>query len=84
MMMDANSNLSEKAVCGQAHAVLDILARTGSLPIELSLSIEEILERAWEIAYRRHQEAGMAPVTDLAAFRALREQSGASGRTQRF
>lgn len=47
------------AVCGQAQAVLDNLARTSTLPMDLSLSIEEILERAWEIAYRR----GLQPRT---------------------
>lgn len=39
-------------VCGQAHAVLDNLSRTRTLPTTLSLSIEEILEEAWELAYR--------------------------------
>lgn len=51
--------LQQKAVCGQAHAVLENLARSRSLPNELSISIEEILERAWEIAYRR-ESAGQA------------------------
>ena len=77
-------DVPEKAVCGQAHAVFDILARTGSLPRELSLSIEEILERAWEIAYRRQQDAGIGTVTDLAAFRSLREHSAASGQSRTF
>ncbi|SDH05227.1 hypothetical protein [Pelagibacterium luteolum] len=47
---------SGQSVCGQAHAVLDNLSRTQDLPNTLSLSIEEILERAWEIAYRRQAE----------------------------
>lgn len=42
----------QNILCGQAHTVLDILGRTDGLPITLSLSIEEILERAWEEAYR--------------------------------
>lgn len=71
MQTDRDIDVPERALCGQADAVFDILTRTGSLPVELSLSIEEILERAWEIAYRR-QEATLAPVIDLAAFRAAR------------
>lgn len=76
------TNIPEKAVCGQAHAVFDILARTGSLPRELSLSIEEILERAWEIAYQRQHDVAPGSVTDLAAFRALREHTIAARQTQ--
>lgn len=49
--------IQQQAVCGQAQTVLDNLARSRSLPSDLSLSIEEILERAWEIAYRR--ESGL-------------------------
>ena len=79
MKTKADIDAPEMALCGQAHAVSDILARTGNLPTELSLTIEEILERAWEIAYRRRHDIGTAPVTDLAAFRALREQAKASG-----
>jgi hypothetical protein len=82
MKMNAEIEVPEKAVCGQAHAVFNILARTGSLPAELSLSIEEILERAWEIAYRRRQEIGMAPVSDLANYRALREAGKRSGQSR--
>src|SRR5690606_33442714 len=44
-----------KTVCGQAHTVLENLARTNTLPPTLSLSIEEILECAWEIAYRTQE-----------------------------
>lgn len=51
--------LQQKTVCGQAHAVFESLSRSRSLPGDLSLTIEEILERAWEIAYRR-QEKGLA------------------------
>lgn len=76
-----NINVPEQAVCGQAHAVFDILARTGNLPTELSLSIEEILERAWEIAYRRRRDAHTTSITDLAAFRALRERNTPSDQT---
>lgn len=49
--------IQQQAVCGQAQMVLDNLARSRSLPSDLSLTIEEILERAWEIAYRR--QSGM-------------------------
>ena len=48
---------SQSAVCGQAHTVFENLTRTRSLPTGLSVSIEEILERAWEIAYRRQDRA---------------------------
>ena len=47
--------------------MFDILTRTGSLPVALSLSIEKS-SNAPEIAYRR-QEATLAPVIDLATFR---------------
>ncbi|WP_196258339.1 hypothetical protein [Pelagibacterium limicola] len=80
MQTEREIDIPEKALCGQADAVLDILGRTGSLPTELSLTIEEILERAWEIAYRR-RDGGMATVTDLATFRAMREQNGRTRRT---
>lgn len=40
-------------VCGQAHTVFNNLVRTSGIPVSLSLAIEEILERAWETAYRR-------------------------------
>jgi hypothetical protein len=39
------------AVCGQADTILEILDR-GGLPDGLSLEIEEVVEKAWEIAYR--------------------------------
>lgn len=81
MQTDRDIDAPERALCGQADAVFDILTRTGSLPVELSLTIEEILERAWEIAYRRRHETSLAPVTDLAAFRAARNQSRGSRRS---
>lgn len=84
MKTNAEIDTPEKAVCGQAHAVSAILARTGSLPTELSLTIEEILERAWEIAYRRRQNLGIAPVADLAAFRAMRDHANPSRQTPGF
>ncbi|SEA13481.1 hypothetical protein SAMN05428936_10252 [Pelagibacterium halotolerans] len=49
-----SETLQQRAVCGQAEAVLENLGRSQSLPSRLSLSIEEIIERAWELAYRRH------------------------------
>lgn len=54
--------LQQKTVCGQAHVVLESLARSRTLPGELSITIEEILERAWEIAYRRSAESCMGNV----------------------
>ncbi|RDE08616.1 hypothetical protein [Pelagibacterium lacus] len=51
----------QKTVCGQAHAVLDTLSRTRGLPLRLSLSIEEILERAWELAYFRQRRNTVLP-----------------------
>lgn len=48
-----SETLQQRAVCGQAEAILDNLGRSQSLPSCLSLSIEEIIERAWELAYRR-------------------------------
>lgn len=59
-------------LCGQAHAVSDILSRTASLPVGLSLTIEEILERAWEIAYRKHSVDQVSNVVSLEAFRGSR------------
>lgn len=47
-------------VCGQAEAVHTILRRSSTLPPELSLTIEELLENAWEIAYRRPQGSVIA------------------------
>ncbi|MEQ8444786.1 MAG: hypothetical protein RIB57_02750 [Pelagibacterium sp.] len=49
-----SETLQQRAVCGQAEAVLENLGRSQSLPSCLSLSIEEIIERAWELAYRRN------------------------------
>lgn len=57
--------LRQKTVCGQAHAVLESLARSRSLPGELSISIEEILECAWEIAYRRPVETSANNVIEV-------------------
>ena len=48
-----SETLQQRALCGQAEAVLENLGRSQSLPSRLSLSIEEIIERAWELAYRR-------------------------------
>lgn len=62
-------------LCGQAHAVSDILSRTGSLPVGLSLTIEEILERAWEIAYRKHGVDPASNVVSLKAFRSSRSHT---------
>jgi hypothetical protein len=57
--------LRQNTVCGQAHAVLESLARSRSLPGELSITIEEILECAWEIAYRRSAESSMSNVIEV-------------------
>lgn len=48
-----SETLQQRALCGQAEAVLENLGRSQSLPSCLSLSIEEIIERAWELAYQR-------------------------------
>lgn len=57
MMKQTEFDQSQQStVCGQAQMVLDNLVRARSLPSDLSLTIEEILERAWEIAYRRRYE----------------------------
>lgn len=66
------NDTERQAVCGQAHAVFDILNRTASLPVGLSLSIEEILERAWEIAYHRDKQQAGGNVVHLAQFSAMR------------
>ncbi|WP_338606822.1 hypothetical protein V6617_09900 [Pelagibacterium nitratireducens] len=49
-----SETLQQRALCGQAEAVLENLGRSQSLPSCLSLSIEEIIERAWELAYKRN------------------------------
>lgn len=54
MTHSAPEQLQQRAVCGQAHAILESLARSRNLPLSLCLSIEELLEGAWEIAYRPH------------------------------
>ena len=46
-----SETLQQRALCGQAEAVLENLGRSPSC---LSLSIEEIIERAWELAYKRN------------------------------
>lgn len=51
MTHSAPEKLQQRVVCGQAHAILESLARSHSLPLSLCLSIEELLEGAWEIAY---------------------------------
>lgn len=63
----------ENLLCGQADTVFDILTRMACLPVDLHLSIEEIVEGAWEIAYSRPRQTGSAAVVDLASFRALRK-----------
>ena len=65
----AETKYEQQAVCGQAHAVFDILTRTESLPCDLSLSIEEILERAWELAYHRPTGLTATNVISLADFK---------------
>ncbi len=52
-----SQTLQQRALCGQVEAVLENLDRSQSLPSCLSLSIEEIIERAWEMAYRSSPEA---------------------------
>ncbi|GGA52936.1 hypothetical protein [Pelagibacterium lentulum] len=56
--MAQNSPIDGQArtVCNQADVLLDTLFRTSGLPAPLSLSIEELLENAWEIAYRKSPE----------------------------
>lgn len=46
--------------------MLDNLSRTHDLPDPLSLSIEEIVECAWEIAYRRRAQRREGNVIALA------------------
>lgn len=75
MGMNANIEREDQTVCGQAHAVFDILVRNGSLPTQLSLTIEEILERAWEIAYHkreRHMRGAVISLAQVQAHRAAR------------
>lgn len=57
----------QNAVCGQAHTVFENLHRTHTLPQTLSLSIEEILEKAWEEAYRRKFNGSHAAVVAFPA-----------------
>lgn len=66
MKSDANPIGDDSgAVSGQAEAVLQNLFRTQTLPAPLSLSIEEIIERAWELAYRRRNGAIVSNVIAL-------------------
>lgn len=74
--------LQQKTVCGQAHAVLENLARSRSLPGELSISIEEILERAWEIAYQRSCDASVGNVIEVPQW-AFRQAVVAGSRASR-
>lgn len=74
--------LQQKTVCGQAHAVLESLSRSRSLPGELSISIEEILERAWEIAYRRPAPKSMENVIEVPAW-AFRQTAADGSRPAR-
>jgi len=65
-------NQRVEAVLGQASAVLAGLDRQPGLPAALRLEIEEAIEAAWEIAYRRE-----APRAVLVDFRAARTLDGA-------
>ncbi|MCD7061018.1 hypothetical protein [Pelagibacterium xiamenense] len=67
--MEAGTSNGREAVCGQAEAVFDSLWRTRSLPVPLCLSIEELLETAWEIAYHKPDAHPHANVISLSAFR---------------
>ena len=75
MKMNVKKNLEQETVSGQAEAVFDILVRSGNLPPKLSLSIEEILERAWELAYHRKPEIAPSNVVTLEQFKACRKPS---------
>lgn len=66
----------QHAVCGQAHTVLENLFRTQTLPQSLSLSIEEILENAWEQAYRRQLSGFDSTVIALSIASAKRRRTG--------
>ncbi|WP_404403956.1 hypothetical protein [Pelagibacterium halotolerans] len=46
------------------------LWRTQSLPVPLCLSIEELLETAWEIAYHKPSVSAHSNVISLATYRA--------------
>lgn len=72
MSNKAPKDLRQQALCGQADAIFDILVRNGNLPSKLSLSIEEILEGAWEIAYHRDTPGPGGNLITLADFRACR------------
>lgn len=76
MGMKANIDPRQQVVSEKAQAVFDILVRTGGLPDDLSLSIEEILERAWEIAYHRPANPADPKIVPLARFSARRRMRG--------
>jgi len=69
MKQNDPDHIRQRTVCGQAQTVLDNLARSRSLPRDLSLTIEEILERAWEIAYRRRVDGRAGNVIVLRHWR---------------
>ena len=68
----------QNTVCGQAHAVLENLARSNDLPDTLGISIEELIEGAWEIAYQRQAILSNDNVIAVPAwtFRAKSAQGG--------
>lgn len=69
MKQNEPEHIRQQTVCGQAQTILDNLARSRSLPSTLSLTIEEILERAWELAYQRRGDPRGSNVIALAAWR---------------
>lgn len=72
MSNKAFKDMRQRALCGQADAIFDILVRTGTLPPKLSLTIEEILERAWEIAYRQDAPRKEGNLITLSEFKSCR------------
>lgn len=71
MQTEPETSWTREALCGQADAVFNSLWRTQSLPTPLCLSIEELLETAWEIAYHRPANIPHANVISLAAYRRM-------------
>lgn len=69
MQTEPDTSSTREALCGQADAVFDSLWRTQSLPAPLCLTIETLLETAWEIAYHRPTDRPNAKITSLAAYR---------------
>ncbi|WP_127143565.1 hypothetical protein [Pelagibacterium montanilacus] len=63
---------TNQSVCGQAEEISQILLRADSLPTPLHLSIEELLEGAWEIAFRKHVVPASPIIVELAHLRARR------------